>query len=60
MEIKFLNRKRISYFMELLYITLSRCHAPKSEVHAFGLFCVGFTTADFILLTLCHHHKQLS
>lgn len=38
MEIKFLYRKRISYFMELLYITLSRCHAPKSEVHAFGLF----------------------
>ena len=35
MEIKFLYRKRISYFMELLYITLSRCHAPKSEGHAF-------------------------
>ena len=29
--------------MEFLYITLSRCHAPKSEVHAFGLFLSRIT-----------------
>ena len=59
MEIKFLYRKRISYFMELLYITLSRCHAPKSEVHAFGLFLRRVYSCRFPPLTLCHHHKQL-
>ena len=58
MEIKFLYRKRISYFMELLYITLSRPEVRSACLRTF--FCVGFITADFILLTLCHHHKQLS
>ena len=39
--------------MDFLYITLSRCHAPRSEGRIFGLFvCARYAIVDIYLRTL--------